>query len=127
MRRKRTDLMEQAQAIHKALQTMGRTAPDEVVLAVPTAFDQWATDTDYTAGDVRRHEKQLYRCQITHTSQATWTPAATPALWVVINVSNAGTPEDNKVYKCERGAETGTIVLQYLPHELVGNYFIEVE
>ena len=32
-------------------------------------------------------------------------------------------PEDEKTYLCKRGSETGTIVLQYLPHELIGHYF----
>ena len=34
-------------------------------------------------------------------------------------------PEDEKTYLCKRGEETGTIVLQYLPHELIGQYFEE--
>ena len=36
--------------------------------------------------------------------------------------------EDGKTYKCERVGEAdgGKIVLQYLPHELVGNYFTAV-
>ena len=36
--------------------------------------------------------------------------------------------EDGKTYKCERIGEAagGKIVLQYLPHELVGNYFTAV-
>ena len=36
--------------------------------------------------------------------------------------------EDGKTYKCERTGEAagGKIVLQYLPHELVGNYFTAV-
>ena len=36
-------------------------------------------------------------------------------------------PEDGKTYLCERigEAEGGKIVLQYLPHELIGNYFSE--
>lgn len=68
----------------------------------------------------------------------------TPALWVVINDSHDGTiddpipasrgmeytyglyyldPEDGKTYLCKRGEESGAIVLQYLPHELIGQYF----
>lgn len=37
-------------------------------------------------------------------------------------------PEDGLVYLCERigEAEGGKIVLQYLPHELAGQYFEEV-
>ena len=73
--------------------------------------------------------------------------ACCPALWVVINTSSSGTidepipasrgmeyeygkyyldPEDSKTYLCKRGSETGTIILQYLPHELIGHYFEEV-
>ena len=35
-------------------------------------------------------------------------------------------PEDKKTYLCKRGEETGSIVLYYLPHELIGQYFEEV-
>lgn len=36
--------------------------------------------------------------------------------------------EDGNLYLCQRTGEAagGTIVLQYMPHELVGNYFKEV-
>ena len=68
-------------------------------------------------------------------------------LRVVINTSSPGTiddpipaargmeyeygkyyldPEDSKTYLCKRGEETGSIVLYYLPHELIGQYFEEV-
>ena len=85
MRQKRTDLMEQAKAIHAAMMVMGRTAPDEVVLSVPTAFDLWVADTPYEVGDVRRYESQLYRCLTAHTSQTTWIPDVSPSLWVRID------------------------------------------
>lgn len=97
----------------------------------------------------RETKDKLYKCVQAHTSQALWEPAATPALWVVIDVAHAGTqddpisaargmeytyglyykdPEDTKLYLCERTGEAagGKIVLQYLPHELVGNYFTAV-
>lgn len=84
-----------------------------------------------------------------HTTQENWPPHSTPALWTIINVDHAGTQddpipasrgmeyeygkyyldsEDGKTYKCERTGEAagGKIVLQYLPHELVGNYFTAV-
>lgn len=84
-----------------------------------------------------------------HTTQTDWPPHLTPALWVVVDVTHAGTqddpipaargmeytyglyykdPEDTKLYLCERTGEAagGKIVLQYLPHELVGQYFTEV-
>ena len=36
--------------------------------------------------------------------------------------------EDGKLYLCQRTGEVtgGTVVLQYMPHELVGQYFVEV-
>jgi hypothetical protein len=81
-----------------------------------------------------------------HTTQENWPPHSTPAMWTIINVDHAGTQddpipasrgmeyeygkyyldgEDGKTYKCERTGEQagGKITLQYLPHELVGNYF----
>ena len=81
-----------------------------------------------------------------HTTQADWPPHLTPAMWVVVDVAHVGTQddpipaargmeyeygkyyldsEDGKTYKCERTGEQagGKITLQYLPHELVGNYF----
>lgn len=84
-----------------------------------------------------------------HTTQENWPPHSTPAVWTIINVDHAGTqddpipaargmeytyglyykdPEDTKLYKCERiGEQSGNkITLQYLPHELVGQYFTAV-
>lgn len=84
-----------------------------------------------------------------HTTQENWPPHSTPAMWTIINVDHAGTQddpipasrgmeyeygkyyldsEDTKLYLCERTgvAAGGKIVLQYLPHELVGNYFTAV-
>lgn len=83
-----------------------------------------------------------------HTTQENWPPHSTPAVWTIINVDHAGTqddpipaargmeyeyglyykdPEDTKLYLCERMGEAagGKIVLQYLPHELLGQYFKE--
>lgn len=84
-----------------------------------------------------------------HTTQADWPPHNTPAMWTIINVDHAGTqddpipaargmeytyglyykdPEDTKLYLCERTGEQagGKITLQYLPHELAGQYFTAV-
>ena len=37
-------------------------------------------------------------------------------------------PEDSKLYLCKRTgeAEGGKVILQYLPHELIGQYFEEM-
>lgn len=119
---------------------------DGEAATVPELITAWAYPVDYAEGDRRSYGGKVHKCRQAHTSQADWTPDKTPALWVVIDVAHAGTQddpipasrgmeyeygkyyldsEDGKTYKCERTGEAagGKIVLQYLPHELIGNYF----
>ena len=92
---------------------------------------------------------ELYKCVNGNPEfRKEWIPGIyTSAIYTRINDTNAGTledpipadrgmeyvyglyyldPEDGKIYLCQRdGAVAGnTIVLQHLPHELVGNYFV---
>lgn len=119
---------------------------DGEAATVPELITAWAYPVDYAEGDRRSYGGKVYKCRQAHTSQADWTPDKTPALWAVIDAEHAGTQadpipaargmeyeygkyyldsEDGKVYLCERIGEQagGKITLQYLPHELVGNYF----
>lgn len=122
---------------------------DGEAATVPELITAWAYPVAYAEGDRRSYGGKVYKCRQGHTSQADWTPDKTPALWTVIDAEHAGTQddpipasrgmeyeygkyyldsEDGKTYKCERTGEAagGKIVLQYLPHELVGNYFTAV-
>lgn len=122
---------------------------DGEAASVPELITAWAYPVDYAEGDRRSYGGKVHKCRQAHTSQADWTPDKTPNLWAVIDAEHAGTQndpipasrgmeyeygkyyldsEDGKTYKCERTGEAagGKIVLQYLPHELVGNYFAEV-
>ena len=98
-------------------------------------------------GDRRYYAPRLYKAIQDHTTQADWTPDKTPAMWAVIgDPIETGTiddpitaargmeytyglyykdPEDGNTYLCERTGESegDKITLQYLPHELVGQYF----
>ena len=119
---------------------------DGEAATVPELITAWAYPVDYAEGDRRSYGGKVCKCRQAHTSQADWTPDKTPALWAVIDAEHAGTQadpipaargmeyeygkyyldgEDGKVYLCERTGEQagGKITLQYLPHELVGNYF----
>lgn len=58
--------------------------PDEDALEAVELFKVWATDTAYTADERIRYGDNLYRCVQSHTSQADWTPDATPALWTEV-------------------------------------------
>ena len=122
---------------------------DGEAASVPELITAWAYPVAYAEGDRRSYGGKVYKCRQGHTSQADWTPDKTPNLWAVIDAEHAGTQadpipaargmeyeygkyyldsEDGKTYKCERTGEAagGKIVLQYLPHELVGNYFTAV-
>lgn len=47
-------------------------------------IDKWAAETSYYTGDVVMHGDDQYECIQPHTSQADWTPDATPALWAKV-------------------------------------------
>lgn len=135
-----------AMALRPVIEAAAGSLPDGEAAAVPELFPAWAYPVSYIIGNRVSDGGKLYKCQQAHTSQEGWKPSATPALWVVIDVTHAGTQddpipasrgmeyeygkyyldsEDGKTYKCERTGEAagGKIVLQYLPHELVGQYF----
>lgn len=119
---------------------------DGEAASVPELIAAWAYPVKCNEGDRRSYGGKVYKCRQAHTSQADWTPDKTPALWAVIDAEHAGTQddpipaargmeyeygkyyldgEDGKTYICERTGEQvgGKIILQYLPHELIGNYF----
>lgn len=99
----------------------------------------------------RGPDGELYKCRNENPAfQADWVPGVnTSALYVrVADDTETGTadnpipadrgmeyvyglyyldPEDGKIYICRRTGEAdgGTIVLAYLPHELMGQYFEE--
>lgn len=124
---------------------------DETAATVPSLFTPWTVGEAVNVGDRRYYATRLYKVVQAHTTQADWTPDVTPALWAVVgDPGQAGTiddpitaargmeytyglyyfdPEDGKTYLCERigEAEGGKIILQYLPHELIGQYFSAAE
>ena len=140
---------QRAAELRPVIEAAAVSLPDGEAAAAVELFPAWAYPVSYAVGDRRSDGGKLYKCQQAHTSQEGWKPSATPALWVVVDVTHAGTQddpipaargmeyeygkyyldsEDSKTYKCERVGEAdgGKIVLQYLPHELVGQYFTEV-
>ena len=59
---------------------------DKEALEVPTLFPAWADGTSYSIDERIEYGGTLYRCVQAHTSQADWTPPATPALWVMVSL-----------------------------------------
>ena len=123
-------------------------ADDNTALTGIELYPVWAVGLAVEVGQRYQYNGKLYKVVQAHTTQADWTPDVTPALWTVIDVTHAGTIDDpipavagmeyvygkyyiegETVYICKRigEAEGGTIVLQFLPSQLVGQYFEVVE
>lgn len=66
------------------------TAADAPTLA--PLFDPWRPGEDVQVGDLRRWGGTLVECLQAHTTQADWTPDATPALWRTYRDPEAETP-----------------------------------
>lgn len=136
-----------AYAMRAVIEDSVTALDDETAATVPSLFTPWTVGEAVEVGDRRYYAHRLYKVVQAHTTQADWTPDKTPALWAVVgDPGETGTiddpitaargmeyeygkyyfdPEDGKTYLCERigEAEGGKIILQYLPHELIGNYF----
>lgn len=120
------------------------TVDDETALTGKELYPVWAENISVSVNDRYQYNDKLYKCVQAHTTQADWTPDTTPALWSVIDVTHTGTIDDpipasrgmeyvkglyyienNVIYLMNRqGMQDGeSVVLQYLPSELVGQYF----
>ena len=140
------NVVEQATAIRADMDKVSGKLTDTEAANVKTMYEFWKSDTAYKKDDRRRYTETLYKCVQNHTSQSIYPPPVVPSLWAIIDNSHTGTiddpipaergmeytyglyyldPEDGKTYLCERAGATGGVVLQYLPHELVGQYFTE--
>lgn len=73
---------------------------DAVALEVAALYPAWAADVSYTTDERVRYGEKLYRCVQSHTSQADWTPDATPALWTEVTK-----PGEIPVWKQPTGAQ----------------------
>lgn len=138
----------EARVLRMAIEAAVVSLPDEEAAQAPSLSQPWTVGEQVAVGDRRYYAPTglLYKVIQGHTTQADWTPDAAPALWVVVDVTHAGTaedpipavrsmeyeygkiyldPEDGKLYLCKRQGEAdgGKITLHYLPHELIGNYF----
>ena len=75
-----------AKQLRQLIEQLAVTLDDETALAGFELFPMWAIGRAYAIGDRVQHGGILYKCAQAHTSQADWTPDATPALWVVVSI-----------------------------------------
>lgn len=144
-----------ADAADLAARTVSGEVSDGELLESKSMIPTWRP-RDFTgvpAGKPYKWEGMVYKLLQPHDAagQENWSPDKTPAMWAAVSMEGeTGTledpitaargmeyvyglyyadPEDGAVYLCQRTgeAEGGTVVLQFLPHELTGQYFEEVQ
>ena len=77
---------EHAYKIRAMIEKASLSLTDEDALQAVELYPAWTTGTAYTVDERIRYNSTLYRCVQAHTSQADWTPDATPALWTVVSL-----------------------------------------
>lgn len=77
---------EHARKLRQMIVKASASLADEDALQSIELFAPWADETAYAVDDRIRYDGILYRCVQAHTSQADWTPDATPALWTVVSL-----------------------------------------
>ena len=75
-----------AKQLRQLIEQLAVTLDDETALTGVELFLVWETGKAYAVNDRVQYNGTLYKCIQAHTSQADWTPEATPALWVVVNI-----------------------------------------
>ena len=90
--------LQAAEQFRKALQMFAMSLTEEKAMEVATVFDPWEIGKTYSVGDFLIYgvngvgDPQLYKVAQAHTSQADWTPEATPALYTAIGLDDSGYP-----------------------------------
>ena len=66
---------------------------DTDALEAVELFPRWSDSAEYVTGDRVSYEGILYKCLQNHTSQPSWTPDASPSLWVRVDDPGEEWPE----------------------------------
>ena len=75
-----------AKQLRQLIEQLAVTLDDETALTGVELFPTWVVGKEYAVSDRAQYNGTLYKCVQAHTSQADWTPDATPALWVVVSI-----------------------------------------
>ena len=75
-----------AKQLRALIEALSASLSDETALTGVELFPPWSVGKAYATGDRVQYEGTLYKCVQGHTSQADWTPPATPALWTAVSL-----------------------------------------
>ena len=80
--------------LRKLIEKASASLTDTDALDGAELFPHWSGDgAEYAVGDRVSYEGTLYKCLTAHTSQAAWTPTASPSLWVRVDDPQEEWPE----------------------------------
>lgn len=110
------DKLQAAIQMRCALQMFAQTLSDEKALQIPTIYPVYEVGRTYKVDELISYgtnsvgDPQLYRIIQDHTSQADWTPDATPALYTPIGLTEEGYPVWSQPSGAQDAYNTGDIV-----------------
>ena len=90
--------LQAAEQLRRALQMFAQTLTDEEAMEIATVYPAYEVGKAYAVNEMLIYgvntvgDPQLYRVVQAHTSQADWTPDATPALYTPIGLTEEGYP-----------------------------------
>lgn len=85
---------------------------DEQALSVQAIYPVWDGDGEvYTAGYKVLYEENLYKCITAHTSQAGWSPEASPSLWARVLIPDPGIIPEWELPESTNGYAAGDKVM----------------
>lgn len=102
--------------IGRALQMFAQTLTNDEALEIATLYPPYVVGKSYTVGEFITYGKnevgdpQLYKVVQAHTSQADWTPDATPSLYEPIGLNSKGYPVWSKPSGAHDAYNIGDIV-----------------
>lgn len=97
----------EAAAQREIIETAVQSLDDATALAAVALFPAWEIGAEYAVDTRVQYDGKLYRILTAHTSQSDWTPNASPSLFAVVNVANAGTIDDPIPYDGNMALESG--------------------
>lgn len=110
------DRRQAAEQMRRAVQMFAASLSEEQALEVATMYPEWEAGRSYAVGDILQHgtnsvgDPQLYKVVQAHTSQADWTPEATPALYDAFGLDESGYPLWSQPTGAHDAYNTGDIV-----------------
>ena len=82
-----------AYLLRRLIEKSSASLTDDEALTGVELFPHWSDSADYVVGDRVSYNGTLYKCLTAHTSQESWTPDASPSLWVRVDDPSIKYPE----------------------------------